>query len=73
MSIEKFTGGNKTPLPNDQSVLDFLRQSPDFFLRHPSALSELSLPHESGKAGVVSRTTDRYFARAQYDHAQTHE
>ena len=59
MSIEKFTGGNKTPLPNDQSILDFLRRSPDFFLRHPSALSELSLPHESGKAvSLVERQID---------------
>ena len=33
MSIEKFTGSTKATPPSDQSVLDFLRQSPDFFLR----------------------------------------
>ena len=30
MSIEKFTGSTKATPPSDQSVLDFLRQSPDF-------------------------------------------
>ena len=59
MSIEKFTGSTKATPPSDQSVLDFLRQSPDFFLRHPSALSELSLPHESGEAvSLIERQID---------------
>jgi uncharacterized protein YigA (DUF484 family) len=59
MSIEKFTGSTKATPPSDQSVLDFLRQSPDFFLRHPSALSELSLPHESGDAvSLIERQID---------------
>ena len=58
MSIEKFTGSTKATPPSDQSVLDFLRQSPDF-LRHPSALSELSLPHESGEAvSLIERQID---------------
>jgi hypothetical protein len=40
-------------------VLNFLRQSPDFFLRHPSALSELNLPHESGQAiSLIERQID---------------
>lgn len=44
---------------DDQSVLDFLRQSPDFFLRHPNALSELRLPHESGSAvSLIERQVD---------------
>ena len=59
MTIEKFTGGkDQTPL-SDQAVLNFLRQSPDFFLRHPSALSELNLPHESGQAvSLIERQID---------------
>ena len=60
MTIKKFTGTTqkKTGL-NEQAVLDFLRQEPDFFLRHPSVLSELSLPHESGNAvSLVERQID---------------
>ena len=59
MTIEKFTGGKDLPPLSDQAVLNFLRQSPDFFLRHPSALSELSLPHESGQAvSLIERQID---------------
>lgn len=59
MTIEKFTGSKSQKTLDDQSVLDFLRQSPDFFLRHPSALSELSLPHESGQAvSLIERQID---------------
>jgi uncharacterized protein YigA (DUF484 family) len=59
MTIERFTGGKDLPPLSDQAVLNFLRQSPDFFLRHPSALSELSLPHESGQAvSLIERQID---------------
>ncbi|MEC8076371.1 MAG: DUF484 family protein [Pseudomonadota bacterium] len=59
MTIEKFTGGKDQTSLSDQAVLNFLRQSPDFFLRHPSALSELSLPHESGQAvSLIERQID---------------
>ena len=37
---------------NEQEILDYLRKHPDFFQRHVTALSELTLPHESG--GTVS-------------------
>ena len=61
MTIKEFTGTTKTKedSPSEQAVLDFLRQQPDFFLRHPSALSEVSLPHESGDAvSLVERQID---------------
>lgn len=35
---------------NDELVIDYLRSDPGFFQRHPNILSELDLPHESGKA-----------------------
>ena len=54
MTIEKFTGGkDQTPL-SDQAVLNFLLRSPDFFLRHPSALSELSLPPRVWTGGLLN-------------------
>ena len=31
-------------------MLDYLRSNPDFFQRHATAIAELSLSHESGKA-----------------------
>ncbi len=44
---------------SDQSVLDYLRAHPDFFVRHPAALSELTLPHESGTAvSLIERQID---------------
>ncbi|MEM7098779.1 MAG: DUF484 family protein [Pseudomonadota bacterium] len=36
-------------LPAEQEVVAYLRQDQDFFSRHPSLLSELNLPHISGK------------------------
>jgi len=38
-----------TPL-SDQLVLDYLRADPDFFQRNAVMLSDLKLPHDSGKA-----------------------
>ena len=35
---------------DDQSVTDYLRQHPDFFVRRSSLLGELNLPHETGRA-----------------------
>ena len=35
---------------SDQEMLDYLRSNPDFFQRHATAIAELSLSHESGKA-----------------------
>ena len=35
---------------DDEAVLDYLRRTPNFFVRHAQALSELDLPHESGTA-----------------------
>lgn len=37
-----------TPV-EEQSVVDFLRLDNDFFVRHPGLLSELNLPHGSGR------------------------
>jgi len=37
---------------NEQQVIDFLKQQPDFFVRNDELLSELKLPHASG--GAVS-------------------
>ncbi len=38
-----------TPI-SDADVASFLRDSPDFFVKHPNLLTELQLPHESGSA-----------------------
>jgi len=35
---------------NDLTTLNYLKNDPDFFVRHPTALSELNLPHPSGEA-----------------------
>ncbi|MEM9620958.1 MAG: DUF484 family protein [Pseudomonadota bacterium] len=37
------------PEINEQSVVDFLSLDRDFFVRHPGLLSELNLPHGSGR------------------------
>ncbi len=34
----------------EAAIVDYLTANPDFFTRHPSLLSELQLPHASGKA-----------------------
>ncbi len=37
--------------PRDEdSVMRYLRENPDFFGRHPTLLTDLSLPHDSGEA-----------------------
>lgn len=36
-------------LVDEQAVVDYLRLDRDFFTRHPGLLSELNLPHVSGK------------------------
>ena len=59
MTIDQIKPTTPVSTLDDQSVLDFLRKSPDFFLRHPSALSELTLPHESGQAvSLIERQVD---------------
>ncbi len=35
---------------DEQSVINYLRADPDFFVRHQTLLTELNLPHASGKA-----------------------
>ena len=35
---------------DDQAIVDYLRSNPAFFHRHAALLSELDLPHDSGKA-----------------------
>jgi uncharacterized protein len=37
-------------LRNEESVMQYLRDNPDFFGRHPMMLTDLSLPHDSGQA-----------------------
>src|SRR5262245_13856598 len=37
--------------PRDEdAVMRYLRDNPDFFGRHPTLLTDLSLPHDSGQA-----------------------
>lgn len=38
------------PVLDDEQLASVLKNDPDFFLRHPSLLAELNLPHASGKA-----------------------
>ena len=35
---------------NEAELIEYLRANPDFFVRHPRLLTELNLPHASGKA-----------------------
>jgi uncharacterized protein YigA (DUF484 family) len=35
---------------NEDTVMRYLRDNPDFFGRHPMLLTDLSLPHDSGEA-----------------------
>jgi len=35
---------------DEAAVMDFLRQDPNFFLRNPSLIAEINLPHASGSA-----------------------
>ena len=35
---------------NEDTVMRYLRDNPDFFGRHPMLLTDLSLPHDSGQA-----------------------
>lgn len=35
---------------SDDVIVEFLRANPDFFQRHANLLSELNLPHDSGRA-----------------------
>ncbi|RDH82614.1 MAG: hypothetical protein DIZ80_10040 [endosymbiont of Galathealinum brachiosum] len=37
-------------LPEEQQVVDYLMENPDFFLQHSPLLSDLEIPHESGVA-----------------------
>ena len=53
MSSTSAVAGQKAePMIDDQTVLDYLRNRPDFFRAHPALLAELDLPHASG--GAVS-------------------
>ena len=35
---------------DEDAVIAYLRSDPDFFVRQPALLSELNLPHASGRA-----------------------
>lgn len=35
---------------NEQEVVDYIRNNPDFFIKHESLLKDIKLPHQSGKA-----------------------
>ena len=35
--------------PDEQAIIDFLRSTPDFFARNKNLLTELNLPHASGR------------------------
>ncbi len=56
--MKLYQGEPESPI-NDQMVLDFLRLHPDFFIRYPGALTELTLPHEAGGAvSLIERQVD---------------
>ncbi|MGI9324194.1 MAG: DUF484 family protein [Pseudomonadales bacterium] len=38
------------PISRQAEIIEYLRQDPDFFQRHPALLAELNLPHQSGNA-----------------------
>jgi len=51
-------------VPTEEEIVAYLRQDRDFFSRHPGLLSELNLPHVSGK--TVSLVEHRGAARRVY-------
>ena len=53
--------------PGEAAVADFLREHPDFFVRHAALLAQLRLPHASGGPviSLVERQVDVLRERAQ--------
>ena len=59
---------SETRTDQDTWVAAYLQQHPDFFLRRPDILSNLSIPHETGEAvsliehqiKVLRKQTDNY-------------
>ncbi len=41
---------SQVTLPDEDQVVEFLLENPDFFLRHSPLLNDLEIPHESGTA-----------------------
>ena len=54
-------------LPEEQQVVDYLMENPDFFLRHSPLLNDLEIPHESGAAvSLVERQVSVLRERNQH-------
>ena len=51
---------------SEQQIVDYLNDNPDFFLRHPTLVGELKIPHESG--GVVSLVERQISALREKNH-----
>lgn len=47
---QKASSENRFPDGFETQVADYLSEHPDFFLRHPTLLGEIEIPHESGAA-----------------------
>jgi hypothetical protein len=58
---------NSGPQADDQFVVEYLKQDPEFFERHPGALAQLRLPHARGTTAVtlVERQIEVLRERAQ--------
>ena len=41
---------NDIQLIDEEQVIDYIKDNPDFFIRHSSLLAEIEIPHESGSA-----------------------
>lgn len=53
------TQTNAEPLLDEAEVVDFLHKQPDFFKRHPDALAQLTVTHDSGSAAsLIERQVD---------------
>lgn len=41
---------NDIQLIDEEQVIDYIKENPDFFIRHTSLLADIEIPHESGSA-----------------------
>ncbi len=58
----------------DDMLVDYLKQNPDFFNKHPSILAEMSIPHEHGGAvSLVERQVSVLREQNQQTRKRLHE
>ncbi|MFT5720901.1 MAG: hypothetical protein ACI9W6_001202 [Motiliproteus sp.] len=73
-NIKPSTGIPSAPLDNEQQVVEFLEQHPEFFARHQSLLQHLRIPHQCGGAiSLVERQTEMLREQNREMRSQLHD